>query len=147
VLKNRMDDPFLSFRFRVAVDGRMTDAGFSDVGGLGAETDLETFRAGGVNGAEIVLAGPTKFTARLTLKRGLARGATLWKWYQDVLGGLMTRRQVTVELRDDTGKPAMQWVFSAALPVKWVGPELHAAQGAVAFESVELVHQGFVPGA
>jgi hypothetical protein len=36
----------------------------------------------------------------------------------------------------------MWWDFKKAFPVKWTGPELRAASGEVAFESIELAHRG-----
>jgi phage tail-like protein len=43
---------------------------------------------------------------------------------------------------DAERKPVKTWQFRRAFPVKWSGPALNAQQGAVAIESVELVHEG-----
>ena len=134
-------DPFMSFRFRVRVDGRVI-GGFSDVTGLGAETEVQPLRVGGLNDAEVMLPGPTKYPSRLVLKRGLGDPALLWNWYLDILRGAIKRELVKIELRWDDGP--MAWTFREACPVKWTGPELHAGTSAVAFESIELVHRGFL---
>ena len=38
--------------------------------------------------------------------------------------------------------PATWWNFKNAYPVKWTGPEFRADSNSIAFESVELVHEG-----
>jgi phage tail-like protein len=134
-------DPFMSFRFRVLVDGDII-GGFSDVTGLGAETEVQPLRVGGFNDAEVMLAGPTKYASRLILKRGLGHPALLWNWYLGILRGTIKRKLVKIELRWDA-RP-IGWTFQETCPVKWIGPELHAGTSAVAFESIELVHNGLL---
>jgi len=141
------NDPFMSFQFAVSVgteNGTQVIGGFSDVTGLGAETEVETLRVGGQNNAEIMLPGPTKFSSRLVLKRGLGHPALLWNWYLNILKGAIKRENVTIELKSDDGKQKASWTFTGACPVKWTGPELHATTSAVAFESIELVHKGLL---
>jgi phage tail-like protein len=140
-------DPFMSFQFAVTVgtkNGTRVIGGFSDVTGLGAETEVETLRVGGMNTAEVTLPGPTKFPSRLVLRRGMGDTTMLWKWYQEVLRGAIKRENVTIELRSADRRQKVTWTFSDACPVKWTGPELHAGTSAVAFEAVELVHRGFL---
>lgn len=152
-------DPYGAFRFSVRIDGAGSPgttasgggsgngsvlAGFSDVSGLAVETEVESFRAGGVNAYDMQLAGATKFSSRLVLKRGLTRDLALWNWYRKVLVGEIVRRNVTVLIRSTRGEPGLSWVFVEACPVKWVGPDLHAAQSAIAFDSIELVHRGLL---
>lgn len=152
-------DPYGAFRFSVRVDGAGAPggsasasgsghgadlAGFSDVSGLSVETEVESFRAGGVNAYDMQLAGANKFSSRLVLKRGLTRDLTLWNWYRKVLLGEIVRRNVTVLIHSTRGEPGPSWVFVQACPVKWVGPDLHAAQSAIAFDSIELVHRGLL---
>lgn len=140
-------DPFMSFQFTASVgtrNGTQVIGGFSDVTGLGAETEVETLRVGGLNNAEVMLPGPTKFSSRLVLKRGLGDPAMLWNWYLSILRGTITREDVTIELRSADRQQRMAWTFLEACPVKWTGPELHAGTSAVAFEAIELVHRGFL---
>lgn len=137
-------DPFMAFKFVVLVGANDVLGGFADVTGLGADTEVETLRAGGENSAEIMLPGPTKYSARLTLKRGIGHPAKLWQWYQAVLEGKINRRDVTIKMQSANGAESLSWTFRQAVPVKWSGPELHAANSAVAFEAIELVHKGFM---
>jgi phage tail-like protein len=137
-------DPFLAFRFSVEVDQQVI-AGFSEVTGLSFETEVETFREGGVNEHEWQIAGPTKFPSRLVLKRGLTRSDALWSWYQDVMGGSIRRKQLAILMMDSAGDECRRWLFLEACPVKWTGPEFRANSADIAFESVELVHRGHRP--
>ena len=68
----------------------------------------------------------------------------LWKWYLDILKGAIKRENVTIDLVSEDRQRKSSWTFSDACPVKWTGPELHAATSAVAFETIELVHRGFL---
>src|SRR5215475_618447 len=115
------EDPFGAFRFAVRIGDVDNDdarvCGFSEASGLTMETDVETIREGGVNTHEIQLAGPSRFPARLVLKRGLAE-VELWSWYQDVVRGKVDRKTVTIVLQNYAGQKKWQWVFSKACPVK-----------------------------
>jgi phage tail-like protein len=139
-------DPYLSFRFKVEIDSLQV-SGFNEVSGLTAETDVESFREGGLNAYERQLASPTKFPSKLILKRGLAAEEPLWDWYKKVMKGNIERKQVTVVLQDPAGDEKYRWAFQKACPVKWSGPDFRAGTAEVAFESIELVHEGLVPGA
>ena len=137
-------DPFTAFRFQVEIDGLII-AGFSDVSGLQAETKTYQYREGGVNNFVHKFPDCTEYP-NLVLKRGLGGSDELWKWHREVVNGRFNRKNGSVLLLDDTGQVKWRWNFSMAYPVKWVGPELKADSNTVAFESVELVHQGIEKG-
>lgn len=135
------NDPYLSFNFLVEIEGLVV-GGFSEVTGLQIETVVETYREGGLNDYEHKLPGPTRYPANLVLKHGLTDIETLWKWHQDVTQGKIERKNGTIYLLDNLRLPAMWWNFNDAFPVKWSGPDFRAEAGAVAVETVELVHRG-----
>ena len=147
---DRSADPFVGFLFTVEVSpGSLPGAGevskvggFSDVSGLNFEIEVETLRVGGVNHTDVMLPGPAKFPTRLVLKRGLADRSFFWRWYLNVMEGRIVRREVTIAIRDSTHRVRQSWSFKEACPVKWTGPEMHAASSAVGFESIELIHRG-----
>jgi|SRR5215207_279264 len=134
-------DPYLSFHFAVEIDQQIV-AGFSEVSGLDCETAVETFREGGVIGHEQQLAGPTKFPSRIVLKKGITDAKVLWSWHQEVTRGRVTRKDVSVVLRDSAGQEKWRWSFRDAAPVKWVGPQLRGTSSEVAVETLELIHKG-----
>lgn len=132
-------DPYRAFRFRVEIDG-LVAGGFRSVSGIERQTTVEPYREGGVNHFEHQLAVKTTYPV-LTLQRGLVE-TTLWDWHQDVVDGSVTRRDVTISLLDERGEEAWRWVCVGAYPSKWAGADLDATSGAIAAESVELVHHG-----
>ncbi|MFK7695883.1 phage tail protein [Paenibacillus sp. HJGM_3] len=135
------NDPLLNFKFLVEIDGLVV-GGFSEITGLQAETETEEYREGGVNGYAHKLPKTTKYP-NLKLKRGLTYSDTLWKWYRDAASGDVNRKSGSVLLLDYDGTEVWRWNFYQAYPVKWNGPELQAERGGVAFETIELAHNGF----
>ena len=140
-------DPYTSFRFSAEIDG-LTVMGFTEVTGLSLESNVETFREGGVNLHEHQLTGPTKFPARLILKHGLADENALWEWFTRVIKGQIARKNVTINLLEmaNDEQHTWQWVFRQACPVKWTGPDFRAGAAEIGFESIELVHRGLQSG-
>jgi phage tail-like protein len=140
----RDSDPYMGFRFRVEILGLQV-GGFSQVGGLQREVQLEDFREGGVNDYTHKLATVTKYQ-NLTLRRGIADATELWQWHQDVVNGKIERRQVNVILVDSVGNEKWRWVFEKAYPVKWTGSDLNATTNEVFVENVEFAHIGIKRG-
>jgi len=137
-------DPYLSFRFHVEIDS-LVSCGFQEVTGLTFETEVETFREGGLNLYQRQLAGASKYPSRLVLKRGLADADTLWSWYEKVLKGAVVRKNVSILLLDpDSDQERWRWNIRQACPVKWTGPEFRAGSAEIAFEAVDLIHQGLL---
>jgi phage tail-like protein len=134
-------DPYLSYRFRAEIDGLQV-GGFNEVSGLTFENEVETFREGGVNAHERQLPGPAKYASRVVLKRGVADADDLWSWYSDVMQGIIARKTLKITLLDGMGNETRGWIFRNACPVKWIGPTFQAGASQIAFESVELVHEG-----
>ncbi|MGH8625809.1 MAG: phage tail protein [Gammaproteobacteria bacterium] len=139
----RRTDPYLSFCFKIEVQNLVV-AGFSEITGLGFETEVESFREGGLNQCERQLPGPTKHPSRLSLKRGVGDVDRLWSWYEDILSGSIQRRDISILLFDGAGNEKRRWNFRGACPVKWVGPDMKAGTAEVGFETVELVHRGYL---
>jgi phage tail-like protein len=150
--RNIVEEPYLSFRFKVTIDGIVVavfkdGTGFNEVTGLTFETEFESFREGGFNTHERQLVGPTKSPDRLILKRGLSSNK-LWLWYKEVLAGQMARKELlTITLKDSSGTDVhkWEWVFMKVCPVKFTGPQFKAGSAEVAFETIELIHKGLMP--
>ena len=134
-------NPYQSFNFFVEIEGILV-GGFSECSGLEVETELYDYREGGVNEYMHHFAGSTKHPP-LMLKHGITPLDGLWGWHQDIASrGFINRRNGTVYLLNKQKLPLVWWDFRGAFPYRWRGPELQADSGQVAFESVELVHQG-----
>ena len=128
-------DPYKNFNFRVDIDG-IPNAGFSEVSGLSTEVDCIEYR----EGADLVtrkLPGLAK-VGDITLKRGVTKSADLQNWHQNVLNGVVDRRNGAVVLLDEQRNEVVRWSFFNAFPRKWEGPHLNGAGNEVAIESIEL---------
>lgn len=137
-------DPLMSFRFLVEIDGIVT-AHASEVTGLQIETETEPYEEGGVNDFVHQLPKRTKYQ-HITLKRGITDRDELWRWYQEVISGDFKRKNGAIVLMDVTGEGKWRWNFEKAYPVKWTGPDLKADSNSIAFEAVELAHNGIKKG-
>ncbi len=47
-----------------------------------------------------------------------------------------------IDMKNNDAK--WSWTFQKAYPIKWTGPVLKADSNTIAFESIELVHQGIL---
>lgn len=138
--QQRTGDAVPAFRFLVELDGLLV-GGFSEVTGVQSEIEVMEYAEGGLNDYVHYLPKRIKYP-RIVLKRGIALSGELWEWYEAVAGGTMQRKNGAVILYGYDGKETYRWNFFEAYPVKWNGPELHAADSRVAVESIELVHSG-----
>jgi len=137
-------DPYRAFRFRIEIDG-ITAACFSDVSGLQIETKTDSYEEGGVNDFVHYFPKRTKYQ-HLTLKRGLSDSDELWKWYKEVISGKFKRKNGSIILMDSAGEDVWRWNFVSAYPVKWIGPDFKAETNSIAFETIEIVHNGIKKG-
>lgn len=127
-------------RFYVQING-VSQAVFTEVSGLQAETHIEEYQEGGHNGFTHQLPGRTT-VSRITLKRGIVASNELFAWYLDIMQGKIQRRNVSVVTYDSTGKELLRWNFDGAFPMKWVGPQFTADGQTAAVETLELAHKG-----
>jgi phage tail-like protein len=139
----RAKDPFLSFRFHVEI-GNLKVGEFTEVTGLQAEVEVFEYREGGGNDFVHKLAGPVRYPSNLVLKHGLMDANQIWQWEQQILEGTISRTNITIVLKDETGQDRWRWKFKDAYPVKWSGPDLRAGTAEVAIETLELAHRGFI---
>jgi phage tail-like protein len=140
--------PYSSFIFYVEIKG-INVAQFSEVNGLQIEIETEPYREGGKNDFIYNFPKGIKYQP-LVLKRGITDIDELWNWYKDVMKGKIERKDVTIrmyrsykDMKDNEAK-WRSWTFEKAYPIKWTGPALKADSNTIAFESIELVHQGII---
>jgi phage tail-like protein len=133
-------DPALAFRFEVRFDG-LPAGGFAECTGLQLETEVQEYAEGGQNDRLHKFATRTKQSS-LVLRKGIV-DRLLWDWFFDVAQGRAEFRNGSVIIRDAAGQDTVaEWRLTRAFPSRWNGPELNAAQSAVAVESLELTHNG-----
>lgn len=150
----RRKDPVMAYNFAVTLLDSSTavstiaisigvepQAGFSECSGLEMAMQAEEYRQGGEN--QTVRKFPSRITyPNLKLKRGVAYSNDLWEWFYAFVEGRGKRRDGIITLRDDEQTAVRVWKFSRGLPVKWSGPGLNAMQSQIAFEEIEIAHEG-----
>jgi phage tail-like protein len=141
--------PFTTFRFEVVLDldapppglsNPVCNAAFAECDGLEMSIEPKTVREGGKNREQIHLVGPVSY-GQLTLRRGMTPNLDLWRWFlaAAVPGRVATARgQVT--MWDADGTPRITFALTDCLPVRMRGPSLHARDGLVAVEELQLAY-------
>ena len=63
-------------------------------------------------------------------------------WWNTVALNTIERRDVTINLLDETHSPVIVWKIKSAWPVKVQSTDLKADGNEVAIETLELAHEG-----
>lgn len=141
--KARSADPHLGLRFWVDIN-KIEVAGFSECSGLTIETEVFEYAEGGLNTYTHKIPVRIKY-GNITLKHGMDAGQELFDWYQEILSGKMTRRDISIIMYgSENTNPIRQWKLKNAFPVKWTGPDMKADTGSIAIETLELAHEGLI---
>jgi phage tail-like protein len=136
-------DPYAQYSFIIKIEG-LTDvvAGFTEVGGMNAESDIIEYREGSDPANMRKLPGLLKY-GNITLKRGYTTNRELWEWRKTTLDGETTRHNGSIILRNEAGAEVLRWNFIEGWISKYEGPALNAKTNEAAIESIEIVHEGF----
>lgn len=133
----RPNDPYMNFNFTVEIEG-LEAAGFLEVSGIVAETEVVEYREGNMPGQALKLPGQTRF-GNVTLKRGVSRSNVLWNWHKTVADGDADRRNVSIILLNTRREEVRRWNLYEAWPCKFETAPLHAKGNDVAIETLEIV--------
>jgi phage tail-like protein len=137
------------FRFLVEVMG--FDLGsWNSCKGLGITFKHEKVAELGQHAYNSYIPGRAEFTA-VTLQRAMKSGD--WdktkSWLEAVTsdGWLVASadvKEATITMQDAKRQDVAQWKLKNAMPSSWKGPQLSATGKAVALETLEIVHEGFL---
>lgn len=149
-MPRRDSDPYAGYRFSLEL-GNVQVAGFAECTGLQVETKVLEVVEGGRNETTLKFPEVSNHT-NVTLKRGVTAANDLISWQLDVAGGTFRTNpragdpNVAVVLHDEAGTPVKRWNLVRAFPAKWTGPDLKAGSAEIAIETLELAHEGLLPG-
>jgi phage tail-like protein len=160
-MARRTLDPYANFRFRLELNNVQV-AGFAECSGLSMETKVFEYNEGGRNETTLKFPETTTY-GNITLKRGVTQSNDLIEWQRDIVEGRFERnprpprdakrprpanqnRAIAIVLQNELGNDVKRWSLINAFPVKWLGPDLKAAGTEVAFETLEIAHEGVQPG-
>ena len=134
------NDPYPQFSFLIEIkDLTEPVAGFTEVAGMNAESDIIEYREGNDISMR-KLPGLRKF-GNITLKRGYTTNRALWDWRKSTLDGQTQRKDGSIVLRNEEGKEVLRWNFFEGWISKYEGPALNAKTNEAAIESIEIVHE------
>lgn len=130
-------DPYVTFRYKVEIDG-VTVGHFFEASGLNVTTDIEEYKEGGENFMVHKLMSTTK-SGNITLKQGMTSSKTLWDWRQRVISNRPNARLncSIALLGDKPSEEIARWEFRG-WPCKWDGPQLNSKGNDVAVETIEF---------
>ncbi|MDZ8183662.1 MAG: phage tail protein [Nostoc sp. ChiSLP02] len=131
--------PIPVFYYRVTIDGDDSHA-FSEVSGLSIEYETITYRDGMSykDGAKYMPGLSTP--VNLSLKKGIVRkDSYLFSWISTVKLNTVTKRDIRIDLLDETGTAVVSWTAINAFPKKLDAPSFNATSNEVAIESLDLM--------
>ncbi|PWS33536.1 phage tail protein [Pedobacter paludis] len=130
-------------RYHFIVDWGGTRVGFAEVSGLDIEIEAVSVRDGSSpvdSGRKIP--GLRKFS-NIILKRGIIKGdIEFFNWINTKSAGNIERRNIVINLLDESHSPIFTWQVKNAFPVKYIGPVLISDDSEIALETLELTHEG-----
>ena len=131
----------LSVRYLVSIDDQ-TLGNFTNVEGLDATIEMETYQEGGNN--EMTWQFPKRMTyGDVTLSRPLGPDTRFVAgWISSIIQGYAKKNAVIVAM-NGLGIPIAQWGLLHVLPKKWTGPSLDPDQPKLLQEKLVIVHEGF----
>jgi phage tail-like protein len=143
-MADQRKDPAVSVFFRVAIDGH--DLGtFSKCEGLAFTVKVEEVREGGNNGYVHKLPGRIEYQNVKLTRAVNADSKKLADWFGSLAEGPVKRTGGRIAAVSADGKEEIAvWSLTGVIPVSWTGPSFGADSLAVATETFELAHHGFL---
>lgn len=137
------EDPLVGFHFAVEVQGQVTGY-FTEVSGLGSETDVVEHKVVNEKGVEVVMKIPGRLKwENIVLKRGITTNMDIWTWRKMVEDGDVqgARSNGSIVMYDQTLAEAARWNFENGWPVKVTGPSVKADGNDIGIEELTIAHE------
>lgn len=137
------EDPLLGFHFALDVQGKVQGY-FTEVSGLGSETEVSEHKVINEKGVEVVMKIPGRLKwENITLKRGITSNMDIWKWRKEVEDGTVSvaRADGSIIMYDQQLKEVARWEFKRGWPAKVTGPSLKSDGNEVGVEELTITHE------
>ncbi len=137
------EDPLVGFHFTVEIQDKITGY-FTEVSGLGSETEVVEHKIVNDSGVEAILKIPGRLKwENITLKRGITSEMDLWEWRAEVERGEVSgaRKNGTISMLDQNLEVRAQWDFINGWPVKISGPQPKADSNEIGIEELTIAHE------
>ena len=134
--------PLPVYNYRVHIDD--LTVGFSEVSGLHVEYEPVTYKHGLSFALGVKLIPGMAQPIKVSMKRGLTRAANgkfLLNWFQASYANpyQSPKKDIFVDLCDETGLATVRWAVRMALPTKYEAPTFDANSNEVAIETLEVI--------
>ena len=132
--------PVPVFFFRVIIGN--SEGVFTEVSGLNNDVEVIEYRHGMSRGTVFKMPGLSN-TSDISLKKGVFKtDLELYEWFATNNLHTVQRRNITIQLLDETDAAVMTWSVLNAFAKTFTGPDLNASSSEMSIESVELAHEG-----
>jgi phage tail-like protein len=138
-----MPDSAVSLRFSVVIDHRVTLGSWTKCEGLTVEWEVQEYREGGLNDFVHRLPGRRKYQ-NIKLTRPVDVGSREVAAWISKAAGPAAGHTAQIAVLDGEGIPIAVWDVIDVWPTRWTGPNMDVNSKDVAFETLELAHNGFV---
>jgi phage tail-like protein len=135
-------DPYAGFNFRMEIDG-IEVAGFKEISGGEMTTAVIEYADGDDQNYTVrKIPGRTNYS-NITFKRGISEGVELWEWCETISDWERTieRKDVTIQLLDNTGESQKTYNLFSCWPCRYKGPDLNAGDDSLAIEEIEFAFE------
>lgn len=128
--------------FKITLDGDplKEESHFVECTGLDLTVDMTEYQEGG-SLTPMKIPGPPRYS-NIVLRRGVTASKALIDWVQKAANREVKRMGGKIALCKRDGEPMIEWTFEKGWPCRYEGPRLNSVQGGVAFEAVEIAHEG-----
>ncbi len=132
----------LTLRFEVTIDHKVELGNWTKCEGLTVEWELQEYREGGLNDYVHRLPGRRKFQ-NIKLTRPIdADSRKVAQWISEVEGPA-AGHTAQIAVLDAAGEAVVVWDVIDVWPTRWTGPTMDVNGKDIAFETLELAHNGF----
>src|SRR4030042_1321055 len=110
-------DPLVGFNFALEIGGGKITGYFTEVSGLGSETEIIEQKVVNEKGHEVILKIPGRLKwGDIVLKRGITSNLDMWNWRKQVEDGDVkgARMNGSIVMFDQDLKETARWTFNNA---------------------------------
>jgi len=133
--------PVPKFHFKVTFGDK--EVAFQEVSGLDTEVDIIEYRAGNSVEFSTVKMPGLKKSSDVTLKKGMfKKDDSLFKWINEIKMNTIERKNITIQLLDESHEVLFTWSLKNAFPMKVTGTDFNAQNSEAAIEELVLAHEG-----
>ena len=137
------EDPLVSSNFEVQIENKVNGY-FTEVSGLGSETEIAEHKVMGSGGLQVVKKVPGRLKwDNIVLKRGITSDLELWRWRKEVEDGNVegARTNGSIIMLDQAGSEIARWNFERGWPSKISGPAPKSDGNDIGVEELTITHE------